>query len=163
MKNLCLSALLVFAACVFYACGPSALEIKEMSSECEFNVEVRYMPNDSIALFVGNTLYIATSQLVSESLYPLSVSTRDPMNIDGRAPTDVVNSDEELVAYIQKRVPDVSRFGIVMGDHVSNEIGFDPSATVQRLQEFFAKNYPGSSAVLFGEKAGELISAKKLY
>ncbi len=160
----------LFSVCLFLsslfaltACGPSALEIKEMSSECEFNVEIRYVQEDSIALFVGNALYVATSQLVSGNLYPLSLSSRDPMNIDGRAPTDVVNSDEEFAAYINRRVPGASRFGIVMGENVKNEIGFEPDAAVKTFSAFFKKSYPGSSAVLFGEKNGELISAQKLY
>ena len=41
MKKIVLAFLTVVMASVFVACGPSALEIKEMSSDCEFNVEIR--------------------------------------------------------------------------------------------------------------------------
>ena len=163
MKKMLLTLFSAAAVCFLAACGPSALEIKEMSSECELNVEIRYVQNDSIALFVGNTIYVSTAQLVSGNLYPFSVSTRDPMNIDGRAPTDVVNSDAELAAYIGKRVPGATHFGIVMGDNVQNEIGFEPAEATNLFRGFFEKNYPGSSTGFFNEKNGELISAKKLY
>lgn len=163
MKKLFSASLFLLSLATLTACGPSAFEIKEMSSDCEFNVEIRYMPQDSVALFVGNALYVATSQLASGKLYPLSVSTRDPMDIDGRAPTDILNSDGELKAYIDKRVPGASHFGIILGDNVGNEIGFDPEASVKAFKEFFQSSYPGSTAVLFGEKGGDLISAKKLY
>ncbi len=163
MRKLLLACLASLSLSALTACGPSAFEIKEMSSECEFNVEIRYVQDDSVALFVGNALYVATSQLVSGKIYPLSVSTRDPMNIDGRAPTDVVNSDGELKAYIDRRVPGASHFGIILGDNVKNEIGFDPEASVKVFKEFFQSSYPGSTAVLFGEKGGDLVSAQKLY
>ncbi len=163
MKKIFSALFVLCAALVFCACGPSALEIKEKASATEFTVEIRYVQDDSIGIFVGNTLYLATSQLASERFYPLNLSTRDPMNIDGRAPTDVVNSDEELAAYINRRVPGALHFGIVLSDNVGYEIGFDPNFAVKTLQTFFEKSYPGSTAVLFGEKGGELVSAKKLY
>lgn len=153
----------ILATAFLCACGPSAFEIKEMSSACEFNVEIRYAQNDSIGLFVGNTLYLATSQLVAESLYPLSVSTRNPMDIDGRAPTDIIHSDAELFEYVNKRVPGALHFGIVLSDNVGYQIGFDPDAAVGLVRSFFEKSYPGSTAVLFREKSGDLVSAKKLY
>ncbi len=163
MKKLFPAFLVAWAACLFLACGPSAFEIKEKASACEFNVEIRYVQDDSVGIFVGNVLYLSTSQFVSGSFYPLLVSSRDPMNIDGRAPTDVVNSDEELAAYINRRVPGALHFGIVLSDNVGYEIGFDSDVAVKTLRDFFEKSYPGSTAVLFGERGGELVSAKKLY
>ncbi len=163
MKKMSLAVLAMCVASLFLACGPSALEIKEKASACEFNVEIRYVQDDSVGIFVGNTLYLATSQLASGKFYPLLVSSRDPMNIDGRAPTDVVNSDEELAAYINRRVPGALHFGIVLSDNVGYEIGFDSDVAVKTLRDFFEKSYPGSTAVLFGERGGDLVSAKKLY
>ncbi len=163
MKKISLAVLTICVACLFLACGPSALEIKEKASACEFNVEVRYVQDDSVGIFVGNTLYLSTSQLASGRFYPLLVSSRDPMNIDGRAPTDVVNSDEEFAAYINRRVPGSLHFGIVLSDNVGYEIGFDSDAAVKALRNFFEKSYPGSTAVLFRERGGDLISAEKLY
>ena len=52
-----------FAALVsmaLVACGPSKLEIQEASMQSEVLVEVRQVLNDSISLFVGNTLYLNT-------------------------------------------------------------------------------------------------------
>lgn len=161
MKKMILALLIVVVACMVTACGPSALEIKEMSSDCEFSVEIRYVPNDSIAIFMGNAMYVATSQLASGNLYPLSVSTRT--DIDSRAPTDVVNSDEELAAYINRRVPGVSHFGIIVDENSQNEIGFEKTAVVQMFDQFFSKSYPGSTVVYFDSKNGDLVSAKKLH
>lgn len=160
MKKIVLALLTVVMASVFVACGPSALEIKEMSSDCEFNVEIRYVPDDSIAILMGNALYVATSQLVSGNLYPLSISTRS--DIDSRAPTDVVNSDEEFAAYINRRIPGAMNFGIVVDDNSANEIGFEKETAVKMFQDFFKKSYPGAKSVYFSSRNGELVSAKKL-
>ena len=163
MKKIFPALFAACAACFLMACGPSALEIKEKASACEFNVEIRYVQDDSVGIFVGNTLYLAASQLASGRFYPMLISPRDPMNIDGRAPTDVVKSDEELSAYINRRVPGALHFGIVLSENVGYEIGFNAEAAVKAFRDFFEKSYPGSTAVLFGEKGGDLISAKKLY
>ncbi|MBP5247596.1 MAG: hypothetical protein J6Z31_07030 [Fibrobacter sp.] len=161
MKKTIFALLTMAIACALTACGPSALEIKEMSSDCDFNVEIRYVPNDSIAIFMGNAIYVATSQLVSGNLYPLSISTRT--DIDSRAPTDVVNSDEEFAAYINRRVPGVSHFGIVIDENSGNEIGFEKSSAIQMFDNFFSKAYPGSNVVYFDSRNGSLVSAKKLH
>lgn len=160
MKRIIFALFALVLTSVMVACGPSSLEIKEMSSDCEFNVEIRYVPNDSIAIFMGNALYVATSQLVSGNLYPLSISTRS--DIDSRAPTDVVNSDEEFAAYINRRVPGITHFGIIVDENSGNEIGFEKTAAIQMFQNFFDKSYPGSKTVYFESKNGELVNAKKL-
>ena len=51
-----LLALAVFASAVLVACGPSKLEMQEMSSSRDVIVEVRQVLNDSISLMIGNTL-----------------------------------------------------------------------------------------------------------
>ena len=43
-----LLALAVFASAVLVACGPSKLEMQEMSSSCDVIIEVRQVLNDSI-------------------------------------------------------------------------------------------------------------------
>ena len=50
MKRIIFALFALVLTSVMVACGPSSLEIKEMSSDCEFNVEIRYVPNDSIAV-----------------------------------------------------------------------------------------------------------------
>lgn len=162
MKKIIFSSLFVLTALLFVGCGPSALDIKEMSSDCEFNVEVRYVPNDSIGLFVGNTLFLSTQQLTGTEMFPMLISTRNPMNIDIPTATDAVRTPDEFTAYLVKRVPSPTHFGIIVSDNVGNEIGFDESKAVKMLQTYFQNAYPGSSAVLFHEKGGDLVSAKTL-
>lgn len=145
------------------ACGPSSLEIKEMSSECDFTVEVRYMQQDTIGLMVGNTLYLSTRQVVRDSLFPMLVSIRNPNNIDdNRVATTTINNSQEFTAYIGRAVPTPTHFGVVIGENVGNEIGFDEAKTVKKLSDYF-RTYGGGSLVLFHEKGGELTDAKKLY
>lgn len=154
-----------FAALVsmaLVACGPSKLEIQEMSSQCDVMIEVRQVLSDSISLMVGNTLFLNTKQTIGGELFPLLVSTRDPMEIERLAPTDQVNSAEELLKYMRKASPDMVNFGIVIGETAYNEIGFDEDATIKTLKAIFEK-VDGGSLVLFHEKGGELTAAKKLY
>ena len=161
MKNSFLT-LLGLVSLALLACAPSSLQIKEMSSECDFVVEVRYVENDSIGIFVGNTLFLNTRQVVGGSLFPMLISTRDPMNIDMPTATNVVRDPQELTAYLQKQVPSLTRFGIVIGDNVDREIGFEEAEAIKMLSEYF-KTFEGGSLVLFHEKGGDLIDAEKLY
>lgn len=67
MKKIAL-ALLASASMLFMACGPSKLEIQEMSAQSDVVVEVRQVLNDSISLFVGNTLYLNARQMVADEM-----------------------------------------------------------------------------------------------
>ncbi len=154
--------LLGLLSLVLLACAPSSLQIKEMSSECDIMVEVRYVENDSIGLFVGNTLFLNTRQVTGESLFPMLISTRDPMNIDVPTATDVVRDPAELTAYLQRQIPALTRFGLVIGENVGHEISFEEKKVVNLLSQYF-KTFDGSSLILFHEKGGELTNAKKLY
>ena len=155
-------ALLGLVSLALLACAPSSLQIKEMSSECDFVVEVRYVENDSIGIFVGNTLFLNTRQVVGGSLFPMLIRTRDPMNIDMPTATNVVRDPQELTAYLQRQVPSLTRFGIVIGDNVDREIGSEEAEAIKMLSEYF-KSFEGGSLVLFHEKGGDLIDAEKLY
>jgi len=158
----CLLTLLGLVSLALLGCGPSSLQIKEMSLECDFMVEVRYVENDSIGIFVGNTLFLNTRQVVGGSLFPMLISTRDPMNIDMPTATNVIRDPQEFTAYLQKQVPSLTRFGIVIGDNVGREIGFEEASAVKMLSEYF-KTFDGGSLVLFHEKGGDLTDAEKLY
>lgn len=156
---------MAFAAVVsmaLVACGPSKLEIQEMSSQCDVMIEVRQVLNDSISLMIGNTLYLNSKQVLGDNLFPLLVSTRDPQEIERLTSTDVVNDEAGLLTYLRYTSPDMVNFGIVIGETAYNEIGFDEAKIVNTLKDIFVK-VDGGSLVLFHEKGGELTAAKKLF
>jgi len=161
MKKLVL-AMLASVSMFFMACGPSKLEIQEMSVQSDVIVEVRQVLNDSISIFMGNTLFLNAKQMVSDDMYPLLVSTRDPAEFEKPTATDILNSDEDLLKYLRKASPLMSSVGIVIGETAANEIGFDESETIAKLTAVF-KKMGGGTLVLFHEKGGELTDAKKIF
>ena len=161
MKKLALAVLSVMSLALM-ACGPSKLEIQEASSQSDVLIEVRQVLNDSISLFVGNTFYLNSKQVIADDLYPLLVSTRDPAELEKPTATDILNSDEDLLNYLRRKSPDLMNVGIVIGETAYNEIGFEESDAVAKLTKVF-KKVQGGSLVLFHEKAGELTDMKKLY
>ena len=161
MKKLALAVLSVVSFALM-ACGPSKLEIQEASSQSDVLIEVRQVLNDSISLFVGNTFYLNSKQVIADDLYPLLVSTRDPAELEKPTATDILNSDEDLLNYLRRKSPDLMNVGIVIGETAYNEIGFEESDAVAKLTKVF-KKVQGGSLVLFHEKAGELTDMKKLY
>ena len=161
MKKLALAVLSVVSLALM-ACGPSKLEIQEASSQSDVLIEVRQVINDSISLFVGNTFYLNSKQVIADDLYPLLVSTRDPAELEKPTATDILNSDEDLLNYLRRKSPDLMNVGIVIGETAYNEIGFEESDAVAKLTKVF-KKVQGGSLVLFHEKAGELTDMKKLY
>ena len=161
MKKLALAVLSVVSLALM-ACGPSKLEIQEASSQSDVLIEVRQVLNDSISLFVGNTFYLNSKQVIADNLYPLLVSTRDPAELEKPTATDILNSDEDLLNYLRRKSPDLMNVGIVIGETAYNEIGFEESDAVAKLTKVF-KKVQGGSLVLFHEKAGELTDMKKLY
>ena len=161
MKKLALAVLSVVSLALM-ACGPSKLEIQEASSQSDVLIEVRQVLNDSISLFVGNTFYLNSKQVIADDLYPLLVSTRDPAELEKPTATDILNSDEDLLNYLRRKSPDLMNVGLVIGETAYNEIGFEESDAVAKLTKVF-KKVQGGSLVLFLEKAGELTDMKKLY
>ena len=161
MKKLLFSFLAVLSL-VLMACGPSKVDMQVMSAECDIIIEVRQVLNDSISLFVGNTLYLNSKQAVAADLFPMLVSVRDPMEIEKLTATDVVGGGEEFIAYLRKVAPDMIRFCLVIGETAYNEIGFDENAIVEKVKNVL-QSVEGGSLILFHEKGGELVSAKKLY
>ena len=161
MKKIALAVLSVVSLALM-ACGPSKLEIQEASSQSDVLIEVRQVLNDSISLFVGNTFYLNSKQVIADDLYPLLVSMRDPAELEKPTATDILNSDEDLLNYLRRKSPDLMNVGIVIGETAYNEIGFEESDAVAKLTKVF-KKVQGGSLVLFHEKAGELIDMKKLY
>ena len=155
MKKLALAVLSVVSLALM-ACGPSKLEIQEASSQSDVLIEVRQVLNDSISLFVGNTFYLNSKQVIADDLYPLLVSTRDPAELEKPTATDILNN------YLRRKSPDLMNVGIVIGETAYNEIGFEESDAVAKLTKVF-KKVQGGSLVLFHEKAGELTDMKKLY
>lgn len=161
MKKLALAVLSVVSL-AFMACGPSKLEIQEASSQSDVILEVRQVLNDSISLFVGNTFYLNSKQVISDEMYPLLVSTRDPAELEKPTATDILNNDEDFLNYLRRKSPDLMNVGIVIGETAYNEIGFEEEPVVAKLTAVF-KKLQGGSLVLFHEKAGELTDMKKLY
>lgn len=161
MKKLALAVLSVVSLALM-ACGPSKLEIQEASSQSDVIIEVRQVLNDSISLFVGNTFYLNSKQAISDEMYPLLVSTRDPAELEKPTATDILNNDEDLLNYLRRKSPDLMNVGIVIGETAYNEIGFEEEPVVAKLTAVF-KKLQGGSLVLFHEKAGELTDMKKLY
>jgi hypothetical protein len=161
MKKLALAVLSVVSLALM-ACGPSKLEIQEASSQSDVILEVRQVLNDSISLFVGNTFYLNSKQVISDEMYPLLVSTRDPAELEKPTATDILNNDEDLLNYLRRKSPDLMNVGIVIGETAYNEIGFVESDVVTKLTSIF-KKVQGGSLVLFHEKGGELTDMKKLY
>ena len=158
----CLILFVALASAVLVACGPSKLEIQEMSSSCDVIIEVRQVLNDSISLMVGNTLYLNSKQVLGDNLFPLLISTRDPQEIERLTATDIVNTPEDLLKYLRFSSPDMVNFGIVIGETAYNEIGFDENHVVETLKNIFVK-VDGGSLILFHEKGSELTAAKKLF
>ena len=161
MKRLAL-AFLASVSLALMACGPSKLEIQEMSSQSDILVEVRQVLNDSISLFVGNTFYLNSKQVIADDMYPLLVSTRDPAELEKPTATDILNSDEDLLNYLRRKSPEMVSFGLVIGETAYNEIGFEEKSAVEKIAKIF-KKVQGGSLVLFHEKNGELTDAKKIY
>ena len=161
MKKLALAVLSVVSLAL-RACGPSKLEIQEASSQSDVLLEVRQVLNDSISLFVGNTLYLNSKQMVADDMYPLLVSTRDPAELEKPTATDILNNDEDFLNYLRRKAPDFVNVGVVIGETAYNEIGFEEKDAVEKLTKIF-KKVQGGSMVLFHEKAGELTDMKKLY
>ncbi|MDY6265333.1 MAG: hypothetical protein SPM09_13090 [Fibrobacter sp.] len=161
MKKLALAVLSVVSLALM-ACGPSKLEIQEASTQSDVLLEVRQVLNDSISLFVGNTLYLNSKQMVADDMYPLLVSTRDPAELEKPTATDILNNDEDFLNYLRRKAPDFVNVGVVIGETAYNEIGFEEKDAVEKLTKIF-KKVQGGSMVLFHEKAGELTDMKKLY
>ena len=161
MKKLALAVLSVVSLALM-ACGPSKLEIQEASTQSDVLLEVRQVLNDSISLFVGNTLYLNSKQMITDDMYPLLVSTRDPAELEKPTATDILNNDEEFLNYLRRKAPDFVNVGVVIGETAYNEIGFEEKDAVEKLSKIF-KKVQGGSLVLFHEKAGELTDMKKLY
>ena len=144
------------------ACAPSKLDIQEASVTSDVLIEVRQVLNDSISLYVGNTFYLNSKQVVADDIYPLHASTRDPSQFEKLAPTDEINSDEEFLNYLRRKSPDMMNVGIVIGETAYSEIGFDENMVVEKLTKIFQK-VQGGSLKLFHEKNGELTDMKKIY
>lgn len=161
MKKL-LIALVAFVSLTLTACGPSKLEIQEMSAMCDVTIEVRQVLDDSISLYVGNMFFLNAKQAVNEELFPLSASIRDPMNIEALARTDVIGSGDEFIEYLRKNAPGAVSFGIVISETAANEIGFDEAKIVAKLTAIFQK-MDGGMLTLFHEKGGDVIDAKKIF
>lgn len=161
MKKLALAVLSVVSLALM-ACGPSKLEIQEASMQSEVLVEVRQVLNDSISLFVGNTLYLNSKQMIADNMYPLLVSTRDPAELEKPTATDILNNDEEFLNYLRRKAPDLMNVGVVISETAYNEIGFEEKDVVEKLSKIF-KKVQGGSLVLFHEKASQLTDMKKLY
>ncbi|MDD5941083.1 hypothetical protein [Fibrobacter sp.] len=161
MKKLALAVLSVVSLALM-ACGPSKLEIQEASTQSDVLLEVRQVLNDSISLFVGNTLYLNSKQMITDDMYPLLVSTRDPAELEKPTATDILNNDEEFLNYLRRKAPDFVNVGIVIGETAYNEIGFEEKDAVEKLSKIF-KKVQGGTLVLFHEKAGELTDMKNLY
>lgn len=161
MNKLLLSFIVLFSFALI-ACGPSRIQIQEMSSACDVLIEVRHVQNDSIAIFVGNTLFVNTQQIVRDEIFPFLVSKRNPTDIDIPTATTVLNNKEEFINYLKSSVSPLTSFGIVIGENVSNEIGFSEEEAIQKLTGLLS-SIEGGTAVLFHEKGGQLIKAKKLY
>ena len=161
MKRLALAVLSVVSLALM-ACGPSKLEIQEASSQTDVLVEVRQVLNDSISLFVGNTFYMNSKQVIADNMYPLLVSTRDPSEIEKPTATDILNNDEDFINYLRRKAPDFVNVGIVIGETAYNEVGFEEADVVKKLSAIF-KKVQGGTLVLFHEKAGELTDMKKIY
>lgn len=162
MKKAAFLFLVLLCSVTFTACGPSRTQIQEMSSACDILIEVHHVQNDSIALFIGNTLFINTQQLVRDDIFPFLVSKRDPTNIDIPTATTVLNNKEEFFSYLQKSSTTLTSFGIIIGENISNEIGFDETKAIQKIVTLL-QSIEGGSAMLFNEKGGQLVKAKKLY
>jgi hypothetical protein len=124
MKKLALAVLSVVSLALM-ACGPSKLEIQEASTQSDVLLEVRQVLNDSISLFVGNTLYLNSKQMVADDMYPLLVSTRDPAELEKPTATDILNNDEDFLNYLRRKAPDFVNVGVVIGETAYNEIGFE--------------------------------------
>lgn len=143
------------------ACGPSRVQIQEMSSSCDVLIEIHHVQNDSIAIFVGNSMFINTQQLIRDEVFPFLVSKRNPTDIDIPTATTVLNSKEEFVDYIKSNVSTFTSYGIVIGKNVSNEIGFDEAVVIEKVKGLF-ESVKTTSVILFHEQEGQLIKAKKL-
>ena len=161
MKKLALAVLSVVSLALM-ARGPSKLEIQEASTQSDVLLEVRQVLNDSISLFVGNTLYLNSKQMITDDMYPLLVSTRDPAELEKPTATDILNNDEEFLNYLRRKAPDFVNVGVVIGETAYNEIGFEEKDAVEKLSKIF-KKVQGGTLVLLHEKAGELTDMKKLY
>ena len=161
MKKLALAVLSVVSLALM-ACGHSKLEIQEASTQSDVLLEVRQVLNDSISLFVGNTLYLNSKQMITDDMYPLLVSTRDPAELEKPTATDILNNDEEFLNYLRRKAPDFVNVGVVIGETAYNEIGFEEKDAVEKRSKIF-KKVQGGTLVLFHEKAGELTDMKKLY
>lgn len=151
----------IFAALLLIACGPSKLQIQEMSSERDILIEVRYVENDSIGYFVGNTLFLNTRQFSGDSLFPLLVSTRNPANIDIPTATDVISDSKALTAYLSKNAPSLNHFGFVVSHTAALDIDFDEKKAIQMILNYI-DTFKGASLVFFREKDGDLTHAKKV-
>lgn len=160
MKKLMLSFLGLLAF-TLVACGPSRVQIQEMSSSCDVLIEIHHVQNDSIAIFVGNSMFINTQQLIRDEVFPFLVSKRNPTDIDIPTATTVLNSKEEFVDYIKSNVSTFTSYGIVIGKNVSNEIGFDEAVVIEKVKGLF-ESVKTTSVILFHEQEGQLIKAKKL-
>lgn len=161
MKKFALMAIAVVSLALM-ACGPSKLEIQEASSQSDVLIEVRQVLNDSISLFIGNTFYLNSKQVIADNMYPLLVSTRDPAELEKPTATDILNNDEDLLNYLRRVSPDLINVGLVIGETAFNEVGFDEQEVVGKMTNIFQK-VQGGSLVLFHEKGGELTDMKKVY
>lgn len=158
-----LSGLFLFAMLLaLAACAPSKLEIQEMAVDSDILLEFRYIENDSIGIQMGNMLVLNTSKTSGMDFYPLLVSTRSPEDIDKPTATHVIQDDAGLLAYLKRDRESLTRFGVVIGENCSKDPAFSESNAVA-IATRLARLVPGSTLVLFREKDGDIIAAKKQF
>ena len=160
MKNF---FVLISCLCAFFliSCAASKFEIQETSSSLDVLIEVRTM-QDTIGLMIGNSLYLNTEQLTRDPMFPLLVSSRDPVNIERITPTITLTTPENLIGFMNRAVKEAKKFGFVIGSNVNEQIGFEEQDAIQKISAILSK-VPGASLYLFHEKEGELTDMKKLF
>ncbi len=144
------------------ACGPSKLEIQEMAIDSDLLLEFRYIENDSIGIRMGNMLVLNSSKTSGQDFYPLLVSTRSPDDIDKPTATTVISDDAGFLEYIRRENPQLSRFGVVIGENCQRDPSFSENNAIA-IASRLAKMVPGSTLVVFREKDGDIFAAKKVF
>jgi len=162
MKKLLFSITLATLAFILGACAPSKLEIQEMAVDSDLLMEFRFIENDSIAIQMNNMLVLNTSKTSGVDFYPLLISTRSPEDIDKPTATHVIQDDAGLLEYLKNSRTSLTRFGVVIGENCSQDPAFSENNAVA-IATRLAKMVPGSTLVLFREKDGDIVAAKKVF
>lgn len=152
---------LALVSVVLLGCAGSKAKAQEQVLECDVLFEYQSVENDSISLMVGNTIRLHTGKALPGQFYPLFLSIRDPQDLDKPTSTEVIGSEEQLLALLKSKFSFLKRVGVVIGESTAKSHEFAEASALLPIRSL-TKQIPESEFLLFHEEAGDIVSVKVL-